>query len=144
MPYSPPIYFHFLIPLNGLKERTRLKQFIYRLILEAKRPLSRLDYIFCDDAYLLKINRKHLNHDFYTDIITFNMANLSSPIESEIYISLPRVRDNALKYDTSLKEELHRVIFHGALHLAGFSDQSKKEKERMRRKEDHCLRRYFG
>ena len=144
MPSSPPVYFHFITPVNSLKERSRLKRFLYRLIRAAQKPLSRLDYIFCDDDYLLKINQKHLNHDFYTDIITFNLANDSSPVEGEIYISIPRVKDNAYEYDTSFKEELHRVIFHGALHLAGFSDKSKMEKEKMRIEEDRCLKKYFG
>jgi rRNA maturation RNase YbeY len=143
MPSSPPIYFHFLTPFNGLRERSRLKQFLFRELLAARRQLTRLDFIFCDDNYLLKINQEHLRHNFYTDIITFNLANDSNTIEGEVYISIPRVRDNAIKFDTSVKQELHRVIFHGLLHLLGFGDKTSVEKKKMRKAEDDRLGQYF-
>jgi rRNA maturation RNase YbeY len=144
MPSPPPIYFHFLVPLNSLKERSRLKQFLFRLLRSSGKRLKRLDYIFCDDDYLLKINQKHLNHDYYTDIITFNLAKEGSPIEGEIYISVARVRENAHKYKSIFSLEVHRVIFHGVLHLAGIADHSLKEKEQMRKKEENCLAAYFS
>lgn len=143
MPTSPPIYFHFLAPINGFRKRSRLKQFLFRELRSARKRLTRLDYVFCDDDYLLKINQKHLGHNDYTDIITFNLANDSSPIEGEVYISIPRVRDNALQFDTTFQQELHRVIFHGLLHLIGFEDKTTQEKEMMRREEDHRLGKYF-
>ena len=143
MPSAPPIYFHFLLPLPNLRERSRLKKFIIKLILSAGKKLERLDYIFCDDEYLLKINQKHLKHNYFTDIITFNLAEDPSPIRAEIYISIPRVRENAGKYNISFVSELHRVVFHGVLHLIGHSDKSAKEKARMRKMEDHCLESYF-
>ncbi|MFM9910999.1 MAG: rRNA maturation RNase YbeY, partial [Chitinophagaceae bacterium] len=90
----------------------------------------------------LSINQQFLNHDFYTDIITFNLSE-SVNLKGEIYISLERVLENSFQYKTSRKEELHRVIFHGALHLCGYNDKSKADKLLMRRKEDAYLNLYW-
>jgi rRNA maturation RNase YbeY len=144
MPSPPPIYFHFLIPVGSLKERSRLRRFLFRILLKSGKKLNRLNFIFCDDDYLLKINQEHLNHDYFTDIITFNLALENKPIEGEIYISVTRVRDNAIRFKTSFIKELHRVVFHGALHLSGFSDKSTKQKNIMRKAEDKCLEDYFA
>ena len=144
MPSPPPIYFHFLIPVGSLKERSRLRRFLFRILLKSGKKLNRLNFIFCDDDYLLKINQEHLNHDYLTDIITFNLALENKPIEGEIYISVTRVRDNAIRFKTSFIKELHRVVFHGALHLSGFSDKSTKQKNIMRKAEDKCLEDYFA
>ena len=91
---------------------------------------------------MLEINRQFLTHDFYTDIITFDLSETNA-IQAEIYISVDRVRDNALKLGVSFKSELHRVIFHGVLHLCGYKDKTKGEKEKMRDKEEFYLARYF-
>jgi rRNA maturation RNase YbeY len=144
MPSPLPIYFHFLTPLSALRERSRLKQFLFHELRSVGKKIARLDYVFCNDDYLLKINKKHLGHDYYTDIITFNLANESHPIEGEVYISIPRIRENALKFDTSFKQELHRVIFHGLLHLMGFGDNTIKERQKMRLEEDYRLTKYFA
>lgn len=140
---NPSIQFNFLEPIS-LTERTRLKRFLIALFKRERKPLAELQYIFCSDPYLLEINRQFLQHDYYTDIITFNLAEKGQPISGEIYISVDRVRDNALNFDSPLKKELHRVIFHGALHLCGFKDKTPKEELEMRKMEDRELKTYFG
>jgi len=126
-----------------LAERNRLKSFLIDLFKKRKTPLSHLTYIFCTDEYLLNINKQFLQHDYYTDIITFNLAPDSQPIEGEIYISIDRVMENAKVEGVSRKEELHRVIFHGALHLLGYGDKNKDEQMAMRKAENKCLKAYF-
>lgn len=128
-----------------LPGKTRLKQFIPAIFrAETKRPLKELSYIFCTDAYLLEVNRQFLQHDDYTDIITFDLSEPGNGITGEIYISIDRVRDNAQEHNTSMKQELHRVIFHGALHLCGYKDKKPAEIKQMRNKEDHYINQYFA
>jgi rRNA maturation RNase YbeY len=135
---NPPIQFNFLEPIS-LADRTRLKRFLIALFKRERKPLAELQYVFCSDPYLLDINRQFLQHDYYTDIITFNLADKGQPTQGEIYISVDRVRDNAQNFDSSLKRELHRVIFHGALHLCGFKDKTPKEEREMRKMEEKYL-----
>ncbi len=97
-----------------------------------------INYIFCDDSYLIKINQEHLNHDNYTDIITFDYTE-ENQIYSDIYISIERVKDNAARFSESFERELSRVMAHGILHLCGYKDKIQEEKEEMRRKEEECL-----
>ena len=124
-------------------QSTALKAFIKQLFTKQNKPLSRISYVFCSDQYLLQLNLKHLNHDTYTDIITFPLSELSEPVVSDVYISVDRVKENSIKMQTTFTQELHRVIFHGALHLCGYSDKSKQEKLAMRKKEDEYLNAYF-
>ena len=138
---NPSIQFNFLEPIS-LAERTRLKRFLVALFKRERKPLAELQYIFCSDAYLLEINRQFLHHDFYTDIITFDLSEKGQPTSGEIYISVDRVRDNARNFDSSFKKELHRVIFHGALHLCGFKDKTPKEELEMRKMEEKYLALY--
>lgn len=138
---NPSIQFNFLEPIS-LTERTRLKRFLVALFKRERKPMAELQYIFCSDPYLLEINRQFLQHDFYTDIITFDLSEKGQPTSGEIYISVDRVRDNAQNFDSSLKKELHRVIFHGALHLCGFKDKSPKEELEMRKMEEKYLALY--
>jgi rRNA maturation RNase YbeY len=139
----PTIQFNFLTAAN-LKDRTRLKKFIGKMIKKEGRQLAELQYIFCSDAYLLGINQEYLKHDFFTDIITFDLAEKGQSINAEIYISVDRVRDNAANYNSSFRKELHRVIFHGALHLCGYKDKKPKDARLMRQMEDKWLNEYFG
>jgi len=97
-----------------------------------------LSYVFCSDDYLLEINNKHLKHNTLTDIITFDYS-LGKQINSEIYISIDRVIENADSFDTTFANELHRVIIHGVLHLCGYKDNTKEAKAIMRNKEDYYL-----
>jgi probable rRNA maturation factor len=135
------IQFHILQKIS-LEERTRLKQFLIALFRKEKKPLAELNYIFCSDQRLLEINRQFLQHDFYTDIITFPLSDFGQPISGEIYISVDRVRDNAREFGSSIKMELHRVIFHGALHLCGYKDKSPRDEKLMRKMEDKYLTLY--
>ena len=92
----------------------------------------------------MEINRQFLQHDFYTDIITFDLTSQNQPLMAEIYISIDRVRENAKLANESINRELHRVIFHGVLHLCGYKDKNKSQKNEMRRMEELCLGKYFG
>ncbi len=138
-----PIQFFFLQDKSILKNRTALKAFLPKIFRQNSKQLSNLTYIFCSDDYLLSINKAHLKHDFYTDIITFDLSDPPGQITGEIYISTDRVRDNAATLRVSIKEELHRVIFHGALHLCGFNDKSARDEKVMRDAENMCLKAYF-
>ena len=106
---------------------------------QSKKKLH-VGYVFCSDEFLLKMNRQFLDHDFYTDIITFPLSETDQEIEAEIYISVDRVKDNAAKLKVDFSEELNRVIFHGVLHLMGYKDKSKADKETMHGKENERLR----
>ena len=133
---------HFLSEVP-LRERSRLKDFLPLIFKKEKKQLAEIQYIFCSDDYLLRINKQYLDHDYYTDIITFDLSEPGEPINAEIYISVDRVRDNARSFGTSLKKELHRVIFHGALHLCGYRDKKQQEEQLMRKMEDQYLALYF-
>ena len=140
---TPPINFHFLEPLS-FTQRTLVKEVIRDLFKKERTKLEQLRYIFCSDEYLLQINKEHLNHNYYTDIITFDLSETPNATIGEIYISVDRVRDNAQNYEVTFKHELLRVIFHGALHLCGYKDKSTKEEQLMRKAEDKYLKYYFS
>jgi probable rRNA maturation factor len=100
---------------------------------------GKINYIFCNDAYLHKLNVEFLQHDTYTDIISFDNT-LGKIINGDIFISVERVKENAATYTSSFDVELHRVMIHGVLHYMGYKDKSNEEKQRMREKENQCLR----
>lgn len=129
---------------SGLKNKRKLSGFLDEVAKTYFRHVkeSELNYIFCTDDFLLQLNQQFLNHDTLTDIITFDLSEQEGVLRGEIYISTERVHENAPKYHTTYDDELHRVIFHGALHLCGFKDKTKKDREVMRAKEDECLLRY--
>jgi len=139
----PRIHFHFLYKGFSLTERGRLKLFISALFRKEGQPFITMDYIFCSDKALLEMNKTHLQHNYYTDIITFNLAEPGQPVVGEVYISIDRVRDNAQDFDQSFRQELHRVIFHGALHLCGYKDKTPKDIKLMREMEDKYLAAFF-
>jgi probable rRNA maturation factor len=112
---------------------------IKAVITKEKKRLSEVNYIFCTDKYLLNLNKGFLNHNTLTDIITFDNSAQKGVIEAEIYISIERVLDNAVKFKVRFDEELHRVIIHGILHLMGYKDKKPAEKALMRKKEEACL-----
>lgn len=136
-----PVQFYFLETI-ALKNRQALKSFLAASFKKEGTTMEALQYIFCSDQYLLNINRQYLQHDYYTDIITFNLAAPKAPVNGEIYISIDRIKDNAAQFNTSVRQELHRVIFHGALHLCGYRDKTAKEEKQMRGKEEEWLTRY--
>src|SRR5512145_1874802 len=104
------VKFFTLEPLRELKHRRKLKSFIERLVVKEKKRLAQLGFVFCSDDYLLKINQDFLQHDYFTDIITFDLSTSAGEIEGEIYISIDRVRDNARMLEVDIVDELHRVI----------------------------------
>ena len=126
-----------------LTQRARLKTFIGSVFKSEKKRAKTISFIFCSDKYLLNLNSKFLQHDYYTDIITFDLTNSQTDSKiAEIYISIDRIKDNARLRDVHIKQELHRVIFHGILHLCGYKDKSGPQKKLMRAKEDIYLRKY--
>ena len=137
------VNFFYLDVKPAIPYRTALKAFIEKLFTRENKKLSSLSYIFCTDEHLLGINQQYLNHNFYTDIITFPLSEPGLPIAGEIYISVERVKENAHTLGLSFKEELHRVVFHGALHQCGYLDKKPSEQKKMRSKEDEYLKRYF-
>ena len=137
------IHFFFENVSPSLKNKKKLKDFIGLLFKKEGKKLSSLNYIFCTDEALLKVNRQYLNHDFYTDIISFDLSDSPDTITAEVYISVDRVKENARKFNKTAIEEIHRVIFHGALHFCGYNDKTAGEVKRMRMKEDDLLSNYF-
>jgi probable rRNA maturation factor len=135
-----PVSFRSADRLLTLKNKRFVNLFIVSLFKREKQRLASITYIFCSDEFLLQLNRQFLQHDYYTDIITFTLSENSQPIEAELYISIDRVKENAKNLGKTYSEELRRVIFHGALHLCGYKDKKKSEITIMRQKEDEYLR----
>ena len=133
------INFFFEDSFLRIPARRKLKMVLNEMARMEKTVFQSLTYIFCSDAYLLDINRQFLQHDDYTDIITFRLSEPREPIEGEIYISADRIKENAGNYTVSQAEEAYRVIFHGALHLCGFKDKSPLSKKKMTAAEDKYL-----
>lgn len=137
------IHFHYIDTQFGFPNRTKLKFFLLERLKKEKRVVDAINYIFCTDQYLLVLNQSHLNHDTLTDIITFELSPKGAPLLADVYISIERVKENAQLYGASFQKELHRVIFHGMLHLSGYGDKSASQAKVMRLKEDECLDKYF-
>jgi len=123
----------------NLTGKTILKSSILKLFKREKKQAGDIQYIFCSDDYILNINRQFLQHDYFTDIITFDLSS-TDKIDAEIYISIDRVKDNARAFGVSYSQEIKRVIIHGALHLCGYGDKTKGEITLMREKESEYLR----
>ena len=136
-------FFSHDIP-TSLKNTADLKHFIELIFNREMQSLDSINYIFCSDRAILAINKKYLKHDFYTDVITFDLSPDNKTISAEVYISIDRIRDNAKQMGLSIKSELHRVLFHAALHLCGYNDKKKKDKEIMRKRENELLDKYFN
>ena len=139
---SPKVQFHSLINTSILRNRKGLKAFIEKIFRLEGKPLRSMQFIFCSDSYLLKINREFLSRDYLTDVISFDLSS-DSNAEGEVYISMDRIRANASLFKRPIVEELHRVIFHGALHVCGYDDSSKNQKVEMTGLENHYLSKYF-
>ena len=136
------VHFHFIKSCR-LPDRRRLKAFIPGIFPAYGYSLCDLQVVFCDDKYLLKMNKQFLQHDYYTDIITFDLSNDPAIKTGELYISVDRVKENAASQNVDFITELHRVIFHGILHLCDLKDKSKKEAREIRAKEDKLLGQYL-
>lgn len=121
-----------------LEDASRVKKWITAVVDAQGKRVGNLNYLFCDDAYLIGVNQTYLNHDTYTDIITFDYVE-GNVVSGDILISVERVRENAKLFNTSFEQELHRVIIHGVLHLLGQADKSDEDAAEMRRKEESAL-----
>ncbi|MFN8406216.1 MAG: rRNA maturation RNase YbeY [Sphingobacteriaceae bacterium] len=134
-----PIYFFSEDTNYQPKEKIKVRNWLHQVILKEGYTLHTLNFIFCSDDYLLQINQDYLKHDTYTDIITFDNSTTEKEIISDIFISIDRVIDNAQKFKASRRDELHRVMVHGILHLLGYGDKKTTEKILMTCKEDEYL-----
>lgn len=112
---------------------------ITKVISDAQHQLNELSYIFCSDDYLLKVNQEYLDHDTFTDIITFDHSESEEEIAGDIFISVDRVKDNSITQGVTFVNELNRVMVHGVLHLLGYLDKTEEEKSEMRQMENTCL-----
>lgn len=136
------VKFHTVDVNPALKQKTKLKLFIKTLFTSERKELAALIFIFCNDEYLLSLNKQFLQHDYFTDILTFDLSKNNNGIIGEIYISVDRVKENAANNDIIYLDELRRVIFHGALHLCGYLDKIEKEKALMTRMENYYLEQF--
>jgi len=131
------LFYQKTLPLEDKQASTI--DWIVSVVEDCGKALYCINYILCTDEQLHKINLDHLHHDTYTDIITFDYSDKEDLLESDIYISLDRVKENSVEHGKTFNEELHRVMIHGILHLVGYNDKTAKEKEKMREKENTCL-----
>lgn len=136
------IYFYSADTQINAKSKTGYKNLVKHVFASERYALKKLSIIFCSDDYLLGLNRDFLNHDFYTDILTFILSEIDEPVEGEIYISTDRIKENAKVFNVPYQNELLRVMIHGALHLCGYEDSSKAAKKSMREKENFYLKHY--
>src|SRR5688500_14339492 len=144
MPQKPiPIYFHYLIDPFYLPRRSAIKKFLLSIFKDYSTAIQNINYIFCADKYLLNLNKEYLNHNYYTDTITFELNAPKDAIEAEIYISIERARINAESYSVPIVNETMRLLIHGALHLCGHQDKSKKEFKEMKALEEFYLKQWF-
>lgn len=123
----------------ALRNDRELIDWINKVVLSESKTIGEINFIFCDDAYLLKINQDFLNHDTYTDIISFDNS-LGNQLSGDVYISIERVEENASIFKVSFDEELRRVMIHGVLHYCGYRDKSENEQAIMTNKEDEKLK----
>lgn len=134
-------FFSENIPFT-LSNKTLVRSWLLKCAKSEKQTISELNYIFCSDNYLKKINKQFLNHNYFTDVITFpTSAPNAKTISGDIFISIDRVRDNSKTYGVRVNDELHRVMVHGLLHLCGYGDKTAAEEKVMREKEGFYLER---
>lgn len=122
----------------NLDNEAAASEWITQVITKENHDLGEISIILCSDEYLLKMNQEHLNHDYYTDIITFEYQD--DPVTGDLFISIDRVRENALGLNISFEKEIARVMIHGVLHIMGYGDKSEEDKRAMRAKEEECLK----
>ena len=122
-----------------LKNKNKIREWINFAVLNEKGNIGEINYVFCNDKYLYKLNNRYLGHNTYTDIITFDNSENSTEVSGDIFISIDKVNENSKKYNVSFYNELHRVMIHGVLHLLNYKDKSDQEARIMRQKEDYYL-----
>jgi len=131
-------YFNEDVPLPKIKKRNSTK-WIRETILSEEKRVGDISFIFCSDNYLLEVNKTYLDHDYFTDIITFDYVE-GALINGDIFISVDRVLDNSVEFKTTFENELNRILIHGILHLLGYKDKNKKDKLLMTEKEEFYLK----
>jgi rRNA maturation RNase YbeY len=131
------IFYEDIQPLK--LQNKHIKECINTLIVSELKHFGEISIILCSDKYLLDVNVKYLNHNYFTDIITFNYVE-GNTVSGDLFISIDRVKENALEYSVTWIKELYRVILHGILHLVGYNDKSDSEQKIMREKEDYYLK----
>ncbi len=127
-----------------IKDITKLKTWLKNIIKSQNHTLGDLNYIFCNDEYLYNINMEYLQHDTYTDIITFDNAEKETQIAGDIYVSVDRIKENAKNFDKDFQNEFCRVLAHGLWHLLGYGDKSEEEATIMRQKENESIDAFFA
>jgi rRNA maturation RNase YbeY len=135
---SGQIDLHSELPDFILSNEPEVLNWIRDCVSEEEKTLGQLNFIFCSDAYLLDLNQRYLDHDYYTDVITFDYSN-EAVVSGDVFISIERVKDNARELQIDNETELNRVMIHGVLHLCGHGDKSASEQKVMREKEDYYL-----
>ena len=141
MPHT--IFFNNADRSTSLRSRTGLKTFINKQCLKEGVHIETLQYVFCSDTFLLDINKRFLNHNFYTDIISFDLSEQKGRLIGDVYISIDRVKENAKTEGNLYTHELLRVILHGALHFCGYKDKKPADQKTMRSMEDKWLKAYL-
>lgn len=137
------IFFNNADKATSLRYRTKLKAFINKQCLKEGIHVETLQYVFCSDEFVLDINKRYLNHNFYTDIISFDLSEQKGQLIGDVYISIDRVKENAKTVGSLYTHELLRVIFHGALHFCGYKDKKPSDQKMMRYMEDKWLKAYL-
>ena len=131
------------VQIPGFVSKKELKRFVKELVAHEGKQLKELSLVFTDDEYLLGVNKQYLNHDYFTDVITFDYSDFPN-VSGDVMISLDRVKDNAQSMNLDFKTELYRVVFHGALHLCGYKDKKKEDAALMRSKEDFYIQMFVS
>lgn len=126
----------------NLSEKDKITNWIRDVLIQEQKLNAYINYIFCSDRYILDINKEYLDHDYFTDIITFDQSEDEALLESDIYISIERIKENAEEFGQSFSLEFKRVLIHGVLHLLGYGDKTEQDQIAMRKKEDACLSLY--
>ncbi len=131
------------VQIPGFVSKKELKRFVKELVAHEGKQLKELSLVFTDDEYLLEVNKQYLNHDYFTDVITFDYSDFPN-VSGDVMISLDRVKDNAQSMNLDFETELYRVVFHGALHLCGYKDKKKEDAAIMRSKEDFYIQMFVS
>lgn len=134
------IQFFYEVENFNIQSKSKIQDWLISSAAMENKKIEQLNIIFCDDTYLLKINVKYLNHNFFTDIITFDNSDNDKLIRGDIFISVDRAKENSITFNQHFIVEINRLIIHGLLHLIGYQDKSKEEKTTMTSKEDYYLR----
>lgn len=132
---------YFFENIDSQDIHPQTSEWLENLIISENKKPGDINYIFCDDDYLLKVNQDFLDHDYYTDIITFDYVK-GKTISGDIFVSLPRILDNASTLSQDFEKEFYRVLAHGILHLCGYKDKTEEEQNQMRAKEDFYINQF--